>query len=69
MCCFTSVLGLFCRPHSIHAVADKVPNLLPYVLMAYQQRLPPVIQRVDGSHEFLWSKAGVRYGDRIAGVM
>ena len=47
----------------VHAVADKLPSLLPYVLMAYQQRLPLVIQQVDGSHEVLWSEAGVRQGD------
>ena len=51
------------RDDMVHAVADKMPSLLPYVLMAYQQRSPLVIQRADGTHEVLWSEAGVRQGD------
>ena len=47
----------------VHVVADKPPSLQPYVLMAYQQRSPLVIQRADGSHEVRWSEAGVRQGD------
>ena len=47
----------------VHVVADKPPSLQPYVLMAYQQRSPLVIQRADGSHEVLRGEAGVRQGD------
>ena len=46
------------RGDMVHAVADKLPSL-----MAYQQPSPLVIQRVDGSHEVLWSKARLRQGD------
>ena len=41
------------RDDMVHAVADKLPSLLPYVLMAPQQRSPLVIRRADGSHEVL----------------
>ena len=53
----------------VHAVADKLPSLLPYVLMAYQQRSPRVIQQADGSHEVLWSEAGVRQGDPMGPLL
>ena len=46
------------RGDMVHAIADKLPILLPYVLMAYQQRSPLVIQQADGSHDVLWSEAG-----------
>ena len=53
----------------VHAVADKLPSLLPFVLMVYQQRSPLVIQRVDGSHDVLWSEAGVRHGDSMGPLL
>ena len=57
------------RNDMVHAVADKLPSLLPYVLMAYQQRSPLVIQQADGSHEVLWSEAGVRQGDPMGPLL
>ena len=57
------------RDDMVHAVADKLPSLLPYVLMAYQQRSPLVIQQADGSHEVLWSEAGVRQGDPMGPLL
>ena len=53
----------------VHADADKLPSLLPYVLIAYQQRSPLVIQRVDGSHEVPWSEAGIRQGDPMGPLL
>ena len=57
------------RDDMVHAVADKLPSLLPYVLMAYQQRSPLVIQQADGSHEVLWSEAGVHQGDPMGPLL
>ena len=57
------------RDDSVHAVADKLTSLLPYVLMAYQQRSPLVIQKADGSHEVLWSEAGVCQGDPMGPLL
>ena len=57
------------RDDIVHAVADKLPSLLPYVLMAYQQQSPLVIQQADGSHEVLWSEAGVRQGDPMGPLL
>ena len=57
------------RDDMVHAVADKVPSLLPYVLMAYQQQSPLLIQRADGSHERLWGEAGVRQGDPMESLL
>ena len=57
------------RDDMVHAVADKLPSLLPYVLMAYQQQSPLVIQQADGSHEVLWSEAGVRQGDPMGPLL
>ena len=41
------------RTAIVHAVADKLPGLLPYVMMSYQQRSPLVVRREDGTHEVL----------------
>ena len=53
----------------VHAVADKLSSLLPSVPMAYHQRSPLVIQQADGSHEVLWSEAGVRQGDPMGPLL
>ena len=37
--------------------------------MAYQQRSPLVIRQADGSHEVLWSEAGVRQGDPMGPLL
>ena len=37
--------------------------------MAYQQRSPLVIQRAGGSHDVLWSEAGVRLGDPMGPLL
>ena len=36
-----------------YAVAGKLPGLLPYVMMSYQQRSPLVVRREDGTREVL----------------
>ena len=57
------------RDDLVHAVADKLPSLLPYVLMAYQRRSPLVIQPADGSHDVLWSETGIRQGDPMGPLL
>ena len=39
------------------------PTLLPYVLMAHQQRSHLAVRRADGTHGVLRSEAGVHQGD------
>ena len=67
--CILPTFNLANRDDMLHAFADKLPSLLPYVLMAYQQRSPLVTQRVDGSHEVLWSEAGVSQGDPVGPLL
>ena len=57
------------RDDMVHAVTEKLPSLLQYVLMAYQQRSPLMIQRVEGAHAVLWSEAGVRQGEPIGPLL
>ena len=61
--------NLASRGDMVHTVADKLPTLLPYVLMAYQQRSPLVNQRADGSHDALWREAMVRQGDPMGPLL
>ena len=64
-----NALNLANRDDMVHAVADKLPSLLPYVLMVYQQWSTLVIQRADTSHDMLWSEAGVRQGDPMGPLL
>ena len=53
----------------VHAVENKLPNLLPYVLMTYQQRSPLVLQQGDGALEVLWNEARVRQGNPMGPLL
>ena len=53
----------------VHAVENKLPSLLPYVLMTYQQRSPLVLQQGDGALEVLWSEARVRQGNPMGPLL
>ena len=53
-----NAFNLASRDDMVHAVADKLPSLLLYMLMAYQQRSPLVIQQADGSHKCSGARPG-----------
>ena len=57
------------RDDMVHAVVDQLPSMPPYVLMAYQQRSPLVIQQADGSHDVLWSEVSAHQGNPMGPLL